>query len=128
MIPHEKTSLLILGVHLSSDGYPNVKYRIDGLRNISTLNIIEINYPMWKTSTSSKKTTAFSSLLRAFWAHCSVLYQYMIFRKNAKTIYIPYPGVFVCLALSFLPKKFKPSKIILMLLYPYTIPLSLTVN
>lgn len=110
---HAQKNLLILGVHLSSDGYPNVKYRIEALKENSSLHTFEINYPIWEKSANTKKHSLVFTILRAMWAHCFVLYKYLTLKTKIDSVYIPYPGIFICALLSYLPAIFRPNRMIL---------------
>lgn len=109
----KKTKLLVLGVHLNSEGYPNIRYRIQDLTKTSWLDTTEINVSMWKKNIPSKhnKIHFISSLFRAVYAHLSVTIRYLLHGRTA-LVYIPYPSVFIVFILSILPRALKPDKIV----------------
>ncbi len=109
-----KTKLLILGVHLKSSGYPNVRYRIQELKNAKWINVTEINVPMWKMKihSHSLKEHLIPRLLRAIYSHFSVTLKYL-FHGPTHLLYIPYPSVFMGFIIGILPRKARPDKIVL---------------
>lgn len=107
--------LLILGVHLKSEGYPNVKYRVQALKGAVGLNVTEVNFPMWSERQVGRGgvwSKLILSVWRAFSSHLAVLYYYIRFCP-IQTVYIPYPAVFVVLILSCLPKRYRPKKLVI---------------
>ncbi len=112
--PVTKKKLLVLGVHLNSEGYPNVRYRIQDFRKTPWLEITEINIPMWKKTISSKhsKLRFIFSLFRASYAHLSVTVKYLL-HGRADLVYIPYPSVFMGFILGVLPRTIRPKRVAL---------------
>ncbi|GMQ83464.1 MAG: glycosyltransferase [Gammaproteobacteria bacterium] len=110
----DKTELLVLGVHLDSEGYPNVRYRIQGFRQSARLAITEINVPMWRESVRERagKRRFVPGLFRAVYAHLSVGIKYLLLGR-ATQVYVPYPSVFVGLILGLLPRAVRPDRIVL---------------
>ena len=109
-----KTDILILGVHLKSEGYPNVLYRIDDLVRHPDIIAHEINFPiMLDASKSSRKVNRrFPPLFRAIYGHLYILIRYL-FSPHKQVVYVPYPATFVCWILSNLPKRLRPSSLII---------------
>ena len=97
--------LLVLGVHLKSEAYPNTLYRLNDMVSSGLFEIEEINVPMWTHSTQNQHGV--SRLTRNLWqamsSHIAVISRYLV-RKHAPRVYIPYPSVFVLFMLSFLPR------------------------
>ena len=104
-----KPVLLIVGVHRASEGYPNVRYRLDALRASGRFETREINVPMWR---SDSGMTAFLRLprvaFRTLAAHASLLVR-LLRAEIPDVIYIPYPCVFV---LNLLPRRVRHSRIV----------------
>jgi glycosyltransferase involved in cell wall biosynthesis len=113
-MPKNSRKLLVLGVHRKSEGYPNVLHRIQGLKECSDLDIHEVNYPIMRdpAEPSRGKRRIFPGLLRAFFGHCYVIIKYL-FAPFKQAVYIPYPGIFICAALSIIPKQWRPASITL---------------
>jgi glycosyltransferase involved in cell wall biosynthesis len=109
-----KTDVLILGVHLKSEGYPNVLYRIDDLEMHPDIIAHEINFPiMPDPSRSSRKVNLrFPRLFRVIYGHVYILIRYL-FSPHKQVVYVPYPATFVCWILSHLPKRLRPSNLII---------------
>jgi len=109
-----KKDLLILGVHLKTEGYPNTLYRLQDLQSSGLFRIAEINVPMWDESTQNRH--GFSRLTRNIWravvAHIAVVIHYLIAYKRPACVYVPYPSVFVLFFLSCLPQKYRPQRIV----------------
>jgi len=106
--------LLVMGVHLASEGYPNTLYRLKDLRSSDSFTVSEINVPMWTQGTHARQ--GISRLTRNFWralfAHVSVVFQYLR-KPRPALVYVPYPGIFLVALLSFLPRRLKPQRIVL---------------
>lgn len=106
--------LLVLGVYLKSEGYPNTLYRLQDLHSSGLFRIIEINVPMWDESTQHRHgfPRLTRNICRAVIAHIAVMVRYLTTFKRPHCIYVPYPSVFVLFTLSCLPKKFRPQRIV----------------
>lgn len=113
-IPKESTQLLVLGVHLDTEGYPNVRYRIQDLKTADWIEITEINVPMWGKGAKNKysKTGFVWGLFRGIYAHLLVLIKYLLHGRATK-VYIPYPSVFIGFFLGILPRFIRPDQIVL---------------
>lgn len=113
-IPKEKTQLLVLGVHLDSEGYPNVRYRIQDFRKAEWLEITEINVPMWRKNTRFKHSKGgfLRGLFRAAYTHLSVIIKFLLHRRVPR-VYIPYPSVFIGFFLGILPRSVRPNLVVL---------------
>lgn len=107
-----RTKLLILGVHLSSEGYPNVKYRLDSLKNSYQFTVSEINHPIWSSENlgKPKKYKLVHSLFRGIFSHLAVFIRYLSSATKSQ-VYIPYPATFVSVYLSLLPRQLRPKRI-----------------
>lgn len=108
-----QNSLLILGVYLKSEGYPNTLYRLHDLEASGLFQMSEINVPMWSESTQGRH--GISRLTRNFWraviAHIAVTIRYLA-ATCPERIYVPYPAVFVLFLLSWLPAWRRPRYIV----------------
>ncbi|WP_279246548.1 glycosyltransferase [Candidatus Litorirhabdus singularis] len=104
----DKPTLLILGVQLESEGYPNVLHRVAALQDSAHFSVSKIHYSAWATST--QRSAGLGRVLRNFWrmlaAHCAVLFCYLR-HPPIDCIYVPYPGTLLLWALSFLPRRSK---------------------
>ncbi len=110
----KKSELCVLGVHLDSEGYPNVRYRIQDFRKAAWLDLTEINVPMWRKGIQSKhsKLRSLLGLFRAVHAHMSVIIKFLLHGRAAR-VYVPYPSVFIALILGLLPRAVRPELIVL---------------
>ena len=109
----KKKDLLILGVHLSSAGYPNVKFRIKDLK-ANYPNCKEINFPMWREADigSPQRHSFISTIIRAVFSHLYVLLALAVLKKD-KVVYVPYPAIFICFCISCCPFIFKPKRLVI---------------
>ncbi len=109
-----KTDVLILGVHLKSEGYPNVLYRIGDLEKHPDIIAHEINFPIMPdpSKSSHKVNRRFPRLLRIIYGHIYILIRYL-FSPHKQVVYVPYPATFVCWILSHLPKRLRPFNLII---------------
>lgn len=115
-VKHNQTGFCIVGTHLKSEGYPNVKIRTEWLHR--DLALPEINVPAFDSNSYKKKerwSPRYSVMLakgfRFAYAHLSVLFEY--FRKSrAEKIYIPYPAVPLLYLFGIVPRRCRPKVII----------------
>ncbi len=109
-----RDSLLVLGVHLKSEGYPNTLYRLRDLEASNLFRMTEINVPMWSEDTQQRH--GFSRITRNIWravfAHFSVVARYLVSVKRPERVYVPYPGVFILFLLACLPLNFRPRRVV----------------
>lgn len=108
-----RPNLLVMGVHLKSEGYPNTLYRLRDLEASGLFRLSEINVPMWNEGTQNRH--GFSRLTRNVWraiiAHIMVMIRYLA-AKCPERVYVPYPAVFVLFLLSWLPLRCRPRYIV----------------
>lgn len=108
-----RPNLLVMGVHLKSEGYPNTLYRLRDLEASGLFQMSEINVPMWNESTQNRH--GFSRLTRNLWraviAHIAVTIRFLA-AKSPERVYVPYPAVFVLLLFSWLPAWCRPRYIV----------------
>lgn len=106
--------LVIMGVHQATEGYPNTMYRLKGLHDLGIYQITEICTPMKQPQWAAKLrgarlvAMAFSAIL----AHLTVLFRYASLPHRHAIFYVPYPAIFILAALSWLPRRFWPGKVI----------------
>ncbi len=110
--------VVVLGVHESSDAYPNVKYRILGLLHATGISAQEFRYTFrWRPFSHRRHARwgrlfsyvgfAFNAVLshvRAVWA-CAL-------NSRSASVYVPYPAPMLLFCLSILPRFLRPRKII----------------
>lgn len=108
----KRASLLVVGIHLSSEAYPNTLYRVRDLRE--HFGADEIDEPLWTTPAGG--WTSIKSPLRVLWralvSHLRVVMS--VVRKGKHDVaYVPYPAPSVVLLLSLLPQRFRPRRFVL---------------
>lgn len=111
-MPVMKPKILIMGVHLNSEAYPNTRFRIEGLKQSDQIEVSEMNFPM-STGNLYRAGGLFRKILagiRGMFAHFMVTLKY-VFSEKPDIVYVPYPAVFVVFLLSWLPGKLKPKRI-----------------
>ncbi|MBI2313369.1 MAG: glycosyltransferase [Betaproteobacteria bacterium] len=103
--------MLILGVHLKSEGYPNVLYRLRDLQAASECRVAEINVPMWTAGTQGSQglRRVFRNAWRAVFAPVAVIARFLAAPRPQRA-YLPYPAVPVLALLSLLPKRLRPGR------------------
>ena len=109
--------LTVLGVHLKSEGYPNVTYRVRALLGSTRIHACEVNYPFLEDPGQVKKSDRWFSkrrklltVFRIFYAHLNVFIRY--FRVGLRRpAYIPYPAVGLLFLFSFIPRVLRPKVI-----------------
>lgn len=119
-MPHggdEPPEVMVLGVHVKSDGYPNVVWRLKGMENALGVRLKEINYPFRGVPGERRRPFSIKPfrLLKGAWqivyAHFCVLIRYFLARR-ARYMYIPYPAVFLLFFFSLLPRRARPKVLI----------------
>lgn len=108
-----RKKLLILGVHQSTEAYPNTRFRLEALKQSGKLEVSEINFPL-SAENLNKSGNIFLSILkgiRGIFAHTIVLARYLASGKQ-DIAYVPYPAVFVLFMLSLLPGISRPKRIV----------------
>jgi len=113
---HSRTGFCIVGTHIKSEGYPNVKIRTDWLHRI--LDMPEINVPAFDPDSHRRKerwsprySTLLAKGLRFAYAHLHVLLEYFL-NVRAERIYVPYPAVPLLYLFSLVPRRYRPKVIV----------------
>jgi glycosyltransferase involved in cell wall biosynthesis len=103
---------LVVGVHQSTDAYPNTLYRVRELRE--RFGAREVNESLWSTPTGgwASAESPLRMLWRAIVLHARLV-KSVVRMPRFDVAYIPYPAPSVMLALSLLPRRWRPSHIVL---------------
>jgi len=109
--------LTIIGVHIKSDAYPNVKYKVERLLQEKCLVVREINYPLSYIQRFGQQQSKILGAVRRIQA--IVRFGYAHVRTviaasrlgRPRNLYIPYPAVFILYLLSLLPLRWRPDKV-----------------
>ena len=109
-----KKKLLVIGVHLKTEAYPNTLFRLKDLMHSDAFEASEINFPMSAERFSTRRHVfqGIWSAIRAALAHAVVIARYLVSSK-ADLVYVPYPGVFVLFLLSLLPAALRPRALVI---------------
>lgn len=109
-----KKTIKIIGVHSMSEGYPNVRYRIEALRANKNIECHEYRASIWSTRFEGQNSSMslLGTLVKAFLGHARVFW-HLLFNNDQKILYVPYPGIFVVFLSQFLPKAKQPETIFL---------------
>ena len=96
-------SLLVVGVHQSTDAYPNTLYRVRQLRGLGGH---EVNYPMWSTPVGGwgSISSPWKTLWRVIASHVRVAWA-VVRESRYCCLYVPYPAPLVVYLLSLLPRR-----------------------
>lgn len=104
--------LLVVGVYQATDAYPNTLYRLRHLKD--HFDVHEINEPLWTTPEGG--VASVRSLLRTLWralaAHVRLAWR-VVAGPRKDIAYVPYPAIGVALVLALLPRRWRPSRIVL---------------
>ena len=99
--PEHPAQLAVIGVHLTSDAYPNVRHTLTGLRAIPALAIDEYAFPMRAQGHLSARP-GLRALVSAAVAHAKALRA--LWRQTAGTrVFVPYPALFLLFLWSLCP-------------------------
>jgi len=108
--------IAVVGVHVLSDGYPNVRFKVQGIREHYRQGCREINYPFRGPVPRARRTglgkfvALTSALFRVVVAHIYVLVATTA-RRPPECVYMPYPAVGLLFAFSLLPRALRPKRI-----------------
>ncbi|MHB8534697.1 MAG: glycosyltransferase [Sulfuricaulis sp.] len=114
----EPTDITILGVHVKSEGYPNVTFRIRDLERASLLHTREINFPFRAVLTHHGIRKRSWRALQLPWAAIRLIYAHLrlflayFWHGRPNKLYIPYPSTIVLFCLSLLPKLWRPQYVV----------------
>lgn len=107
----------IVGVHINSEAYPNVKHKVDGILQAKAFRAREINFPLAYIQRFGESRSIipvfFRTLLSALhfgYVHIRAIFA-VISLPRPRILYIPYPAVFVLYLLSLLPACWRPERI-----------------
>ena len=96
-------NILVAGVYLNSEEYPNTFYRLARLRKDPRFSITEINFPCWVDS--RKKYAGKYGGVRFVYSHVITFIRTAMALKCSDIVYIPYPSVYLSFLLSFFLRK-----------------------
>lgn len=104
--------LLIVGVHQATEAYPNTLYRVRHLKK--HFDAQEINEPLWTTPEGGLASvrSPLRTLGRALAAHVRIAWR-VATAPCREIAYVPYPAIGVVLVLALLPRRWRPSRIVL---------------
>jgi len=104
--------LAVIGVHASSEAYPNTLHSLQGLRNHFDIN--EIDVPLFPREGGAM--CARGGLLSKAWklvsAHARVIAKGLAMRPRPVRVYVPYPAPILLYAWSFVPRGLRPRRIV----------------
>lgn len=104
--------LTVLGVHVKSDGYPNVTQRIRALKNMPDVVVHEINVPFQSSSKHAGMYGArFLRITRFVLVHMAIGLR-LLTSRSKEIVYIPYPAALVLWMWSWVPKILRPQRIV----------------
>lgn len=110
--------ITILGVHVKSEGYPNVTFRIRDIQSTPQLQTREINFPFCARNSCHALHSRFWRLLKLPWAAIRLIYAHIhillayIWHGRPDRLYIPYPSTFVLVCFLLLPRSWRPAYIV----------------
>ena len=112
-----RSTLTVLGVHVSSEAYPTVKHRVRALLQSAEISVQEINYPLaarlsqqGRRSPLRRPFAVAASGLRLLASHVRAVVAFLRAR-TAGALYVPYPAILVLYLLSLLPKRRRPAAV-----------------
>jgi glycosyltransferase involved in cell wall biosynthesis len=104
--------VIVVGVYVKGDGYPNVTQRITALQHTQGLKVIELNHPFQATARQKgvygMKAGRWVRFVRA---HLLVAIRLPFLARSA-VVYVPYPAFGVLLWWSVLPRRCRPARIV----------------
>lgn len=113
-MPDRGRQVAVVGVHIKSDAYPNVKYKVEGLLDAAGLRVQEANFPPGGAQRFSRRKRGLLEKIvevgNFVVAHGRAL-RAALRVEPACAIYVPYPAVFLLFALSVLPRRWRAGHI-----------------
>jgi len=101
--PTPSRRLVVIGVHLATDGYPNVRHTLEGLRSTPAIVLEEYAFPMQSQGHLSARRGLRAGMF-AVVAHAKALR--VLLRQTAETsVYVPYPAPFLLFLWSLFPSR-----------------------
>jgi glycosyltransferase involved in cell wall biosynthesis len=111
-VPDTPQRVLVVGVHQATDAYPNTRYRLEHLQR--RFDATHVNEPLWTGAGGgvASARAPVCTLARALGAHARIWWR-LATAPRADVAYVPYPAVGVALVLGLLPRRRRPSRIVL---------------
>ena len=111
-----KPRVLIAGAYTCTDAYPNVKYRIQKIKEFAEISSEEFNAGTpkkvsYRTNTG-QALSLLSMALSLMLANIRALIYIVRRKKNFDTVYIPYPAIPLLWLISLLPNTFRPRRVV----------------
>ncbi len=110
-----KTHILIAGTYSPTDAYPNVRYKVECIKSLENVVVDEVNFPL-NTRLDYRKgfgryldltRLAVTTLLKSL-----VIARHVIHNRKTDVLYIPYPAVHLLWLLGWVPRSFRPRRIV----------------
>jgi glycosyltransferase involved in cell wall biosynthesis len=108
-------TVLVSGTYNATDAYPNVKYKIEMLREMGGIRVIETGQyfcPAINYRTSLSTPLIFLFCFFTLFAKSIISGFSVIRNRKADILYIPYPSIGLLFFIWFFPVCFRPKKII----------------
>ena len=107
----KRPPLLVVGVHTASEGYPNTKYRLQGLDMF--FSVSEKNVPLMPERKGGMHyaRSPLRGGIRFLYAHIATMLV-AAFWQPRERVYVPYPAPLILWMYSLLPKKLRPQRIV----------------
>lgn len=108
--------ILIAGTYAVTDAYPNVRYKVEDIMNMpGAERVVEIRRPIRTAleyrSGWRRQWQMLTLAANAIWQGIVVVRKIIRYR-SFDAVYIPYPAIHILLMLRFIPKPWKPGKIV----------------
>ena len=113
MKSNKQFHLTVLGVHVKSDGFPNVTCRLQSIAATKCVHVNEIDFPfrplkIVQGKLQKHKTFRFlSASCRVVYSHFKVMIAYLS-KMPFVAVYVPYPAVYILYMLSLMPRQWRP--------------------
>ena len=107
----ERQDLLVIGIHATSEAYPNTKYKLEALQK--AFDVTEVSAPL-RVERNGRVGIARRPLRgvpNAIGCHIAIFLRYLRMRRPTRA-YVPYPALSILLIWSLLPRRLRPRWIV----------------
>lgn len=103
--------LSIVGVHTTSEGYPNTKYRLQGLGEFFSISENNVPLMLEKKGGIQYANSPLWSSIRLVYVHSATMLAATFWRPKER-VYVPYPAPLILWMYSLLPRSLRPRRLV----------------
>jgi glycosyltransferase involved in cell wall biosynthesis len=111
----KKKHILIAGTYSPNDAYPNIRYKVECIKSFEGVVVTEVNFPLSTRLNYQKGIGRYLDLIRlaaSLLLKGLAVAKHVIHNHKADVLYIPYPAVPLLWLLGWVPRSFRPRRIV----------------